>query len=219
MKKISEDYFIKKNDVDYNPTIESTLSQDEKILWHAKPKKSSFVLNAFFKFFFVALIWLVIDVTAITLICIYAKNLPWFAILFLVIFFLIHLIPFWIWIANIVTVSRRQKLEEYAFTDRRIIIKKGFIGANMQSILYSSITSVNIRIGIVERMCKVGDIYIVAGKDKYIIEDISDPYFIYEKLQKIANDIKSDILYPNSLRSENNPGYKTSYHLDESKDK
>ena len=35
MKKISEDYFIKKNDVDYNPTIESTLSQDEKILWRA----------------------------------------------------------------------------------------------------------------------------------------------------------------------------------------
>ena len=76
---------------------------------------------------------------------------------------------------------------------------------------YSSISSVNLKIGLVERLCKVGDIYIVADNKKYILEDIKDPYFIYERLQKIANDIKSDIIYPNNYRPKENYGYKTSY--------
>ena len=46
------------------------------------------------------------------------------------------------------------------------------------------------------------------------MEDITDPYFIYSQLKKIANDIKQDILYPNALRPEENPGYKTSYKGD-----
>lgn len=215
MKKISEDYFIKKDNVDYNPSIESILSDDEKVLWRAKPKKTSFILNAFFKFFFVALIWAAIDISMIVLITVNMKEIPWYIILFLVVFFFFHLLPVWIWVANIITAARRLKLEEYAFTDKRIIIKRGFIGANMQSILYSSITSVNLRIGIIERMCKVGDIYIVANQEKNILEDINNPYFVYEKLQKIANDIKNDILYPNEYRADVNRGYKTSYRPDD----
>ena len=66
-------------------------------------------------------------------------------------------------------------------------------------------------LAIIEKLCKVGDIYIVADTQRNVLEDIQDPYFIYGRLQKIANDIKSDILYPNAKRPGTNPGYKTSY--------
>ena len=116
-----------------------------------------------------------------------------------------------------VTAGRRHKMEEYAFTDRRIIVRKGMVGARIQSILYSDLTSVNLRVGLIEKMCKVGDIYIVAGKETAVLEDLEDPQFLYSRLQGIANDIKADILYPNALRPGENPGYKTSYRGEDKK--
>ena len=44
-----------------------------------------------------------------------------------------------------------------------------------------------------------------------ILQDLVNPYYIYSELQRIANDIKCDILYPNSYRPKENVGYKTSY--------
>lgn len=215
MKPIKENYFIKKEGVNFDPSIESLVGEDEKILWKGKPYRKSFILNAFFKMFFIILIWLLFDAAFMTVLFVFVPSIPWWMILIVCIFFLFHLLPVWIWITNIVTASRRQKLEEYAFTDKRIIIKKGLIGANLQSINYSSITSVNIRIGLIERLCKVGDIYIASENQGAVLEDIQDPYFIYDRLQKIANDIKADILYPNVLRPKENPGYKTSYRMED----
>ena len=60
-------------------------------------------------------------------------------------------------------------------------------------------------------MCEVGDIYLVFGNQNVTVEDIVVPYFIQDILQACANDIKSDIIYPNALRPDVNPGYKTSY--------
>lgn len=211
MKKIDEKYFIKEKQVNYNPTLESTLEEGESILWRAKPLRKSFLLSAFFRYFFFAIIWLIFDTSFVIMMVMFGDGMPWFVYLILGIALLFHLMPVWMWVSGVISASRRQKIEEYAFTNKRILVKKGFIGANIITMPYSSITSVNLRVGLVERMCKVGDIYLVYGNQKVILEDIVDPYFIYEKLQAIANDIKSDIIYPNALRPDVNPGYKTSY--------
>lgn len=211
MKKIDPKYFINEKGVNYLPSINEILDKDEQILWKGKPKRSSYILNSCFKLFPFALIWLIFDIGFIIMMANIIENIEWWLILIFVIFFIFHLIPVWVWISSIITSFRRLKIEEYAFTNKRIIIKKGLIAADIKSINYESLTSVNIRIGIIERMCKVGDIYIVSKNEKYVIEDISDPYFIYQKLSKIANDIKSDIIYPNAYRPNENPGFKTSY--------
>ena len=54
----------------------------------------------------------------------------------------------------------------------------------------------------IEKLCKVGDIYIVYSQGKMILQDLVNPYYIYFELQRISNDIKSDILYPNSYRQK-----------------
>ena len=41
--------------------------------------------------------------------------------------------------------------------------------------------------------------------------DLTDPYFITQRLQKIVMDIKTDTLFPNDLRPDENKGYKTDY--------
>lgn len=210
MKKINEKYFINTEKMNSN-SIESLLSSGEEILWQGKPYRKSFILSSIFRYFFIALIWLAFDGTAIGFIIGFRESIPWFAILIISIFFLFHLIPVWLWIYDIISASKRQKLEDYVFTDQRIIVKKGFIGANIVSIYYSSLVSINLKIGIIEKMCKVGDIYIVSQNSKIVLEDIKDPYFIATKLQKIAHDIKTDVLFPNALRPKENKGYNTKY--------
>lgn len=208
MKTPNKKYFI--NDKEVVNSIEKVLSEDETILWRDKPLKKSFILSAVFKFLPLVILWVGVDVSIITCMILF-MELEWYFYLIFSVFFLFHLMPLWFYIYNIVTAFRRLKIEEYAFTDKRIIIKTGLLAPNIISIYYSSITSINLRIGIIEKLCKVGDIYIVYSQGKMILQDLVNPYYIYSELQRIANDIKSDILYPNSYRPKENVGYKTSY--------
>lgn len=211
MKKIDEKYFINpKGDVN-KTRIEDSLEEDEKILWQGKPLRKSFLLNSFIKLLPFAIIWLGVDVFFIVMLCSFTSEIPTPLIIFLCFFFLIHLLPVWIWIYNVISASKRQKIEEYAFTNKRILVKQGFIGSTIISVFYSSIDSVNLKVGVIEKICHVGDIYIVSKNQKIVLEDINDPLFITQKLQAIANDIKTDIYFPNSLRPKENEGYKTEY--------
>lgn len=211
MKKINENYFINPNQNLNATSIDHILEKDEKILWRGKPLRKSFILNSFLKFLPFGLIWLCFDAGFIAFMVISVPEMPHFMIAFLCVFFAFHLIPVWIWVFSTISASKRQKIEEYAFTDKRILVKKGFIGSNIISLYYSSLTSVNLKIGIVEKMCKVGDIYIVANDQKVVLEDILDPSFICGKLQQIAHDIKTDVYFPNALRPKENQGYQTEY--------
>ena len=214
MKKPNKKYFI--DDKEVVNSIEAVLSEDETILWRGKPFKKSYILSAIFKFLPIAILWAGIDISLITCMILF-MELDWWFYLILGFFFLFHLMPLWLYIGNVVTSFRRLKIEEYAFTDKRIIVKAGLLAPNIISIYYSSIISINLRIGLIEKMCKVGDIYIVYSNGKILLEDITNCYYIYSELQRIANDIKSDILYPNNYRPMENKGYKTSYKGEEIK--
>lgn len=199
MKTVDEKYFV--NDTRGNNfSIEDSLSSDETLLWKGKPLRKSFILNSVLKFLPFALIWLIFDTLFIVLLVLNVKEIPTIVIVFLAIFFLFHLIPVWLWIYSIISASKRQKIEEYAFTNKRILIKQGFIGSTIISVFYDSINSVNLKIGIIEKMCHVGDIYILSNNQKVVLEDILDPIFITTKLQDIALTNKKDIYFPNNLR-------------------
>ena len=198
MKTVDEKYFI--NDTKGNNfSIEDSLSSDESLLWKGKPLRKSFILNSVLKFLPFALIWLIFDTLFIVLLVLNVEEIPTIVIVFLAIFFLFHLIPVWLWIYSIISASKRQKIEEYAFTNKRILIKQGFIGSTIISVFYDSINSVNLKIGIIEKMCHVGDIYILSNNQKVVLEDILDPIFITTKLQDIALTNKKDIYFPNNL--------------------
>ena len=71
--------------------------------------------------------------------------------------------------------------------------------------------SVNVRVGLIDKMLKVGDIYVRSLNEAVVLSDMENPYVIGNKLQQIVNDIKADIQYPNALRPEDNQGYQTKY--------
>lgn len=163
----------------------------------------------------IAILWLIIDGGFIAGMCIIGKDMLAFIWAIIVPFFAIHLMPVWIWISKIIHASTSHKNIEYAFTQKRIIIRTGLI-VDFKNIYYSDITGVNLRVGFFDKLFKVGDIYISSQMLSAVLYDIPDPYFILKKIQKIVNDIKTDIIFPNQLRPSENKGYATKYNPDDS---
>lgn len=211
MAKLDENYFkIDPSGRDLK-NIEDVIGSDEQILWSGKPKKRAFLINAFTKMLPIALIWLLFDGAFIGLMIGTMDEIPASVKIFMTVFFLFHLIPVWIWLSNVLTANRQHENLEYAFTNKRIIIKSGIIGIDFKNIYYSEIDSVNLRVGLVDRIEKVGDIYIKSIGGANVLYDLENPYSLTEKLQKIVVDIKTDIQFPNNLRPAENDGYSTKY--------
>ena len=211
MAKLDETYFkIDPSGRDLK-NIEDVIGSDEQILWSGKPKKRAFLINAFTKMLPIALIWLLFDGAFIGLMIGTMDEIPAPVKIFMVVFFLFHLMPVWIWLSHVLTANRQHENLEYAFTQKRIIIKSGIIGIDFKNIYYSEIDSVNLRVGLVDRIEKVGDIYIKSIGGANVLYDLENPYTLTEKLQKIVVDIKTDIQFPNNLRPAENDGYNTKY--------
>lgn len=213
MADIDEYYFYKNKDPLKKNTIEDILVDDERILLRLKPNHKVFVLESLFKGLPFALIWAAFDAFFIIMMI----NSGFFteeagiAIPLVILFFAVHLLPVWLFIANMIKRVSGFKNIEYVFTNKRIIVRSGLIGIDFKSLYYSNITGVNVKVGIFDRIFKVGDVYITAINQSAVLEDIEDPYFYMSKIQEIAHDIKTDIEFPNAFRPNENPGYHTDY--------
>lgn len=203
----------------YQTNSPSPLVEGEQLLWSAKPKKSAFIINKVLAMMPIALLWLGFD--SIFIIAMISSGQIKEMLFFIIPFFAIHLMPVWIWLANVLTASKKWKNTKYYVTDKRIIIQSGFIGTDYQTVYYKDIKNVNLKIGLIDKLLGVGDIYFDLGvyvgsnnksatlKNAFL--DIEKPYEIYPKLQKIVLDIQTDVEYPNALRPNQNPGYNTQY--------
>ena len=209
--QIDERYFYD-NAMQKN-SIDDVVDHNEKVLWRGKPNAKSYVLAAMLKMMPIAIVWLIFDGTFITFMTIGMTKgeIPLAILGFIVPFFLLHLAPVWIWIWKTVKASKEVKNLEYAITDKRIIIRSGVIGIDFKFINYTEIDSVNVKVGIIDRIFKVGDIYINSSVNAGVLWDVADPYNIGNALQKVTLDIKSDIHYPNDMRPDTNHGYQTDY--------
>lgn len=205
---------------DYNDSLDNIINEGEQILWQGKPHKAAYISEPFFRMMPFALLWLAIDIAII--VCIFKFFMPnvnlgqgniiYYAIL--IPFFILHLLPVWIWIFGTVKNSLEHKNIEYAVTDRRIVIRHGVIGIDFLSLFYTDIESVNVKVGLLDRLFKVGDMQIVAKSTKAMISDIKDPYSVYKLIQKVSLDMRTDAEYPNQYRPEKNEGYNTAYTVD-----
>ncbi len=188
------------------------LAAGEAILWHGKPKRSTFIATKSLTLLPVAIIWLCFD--SVFLMQALNGNGPWFLIPFL----MLHMMPVWLWLGNVITAGRRWKNTGYYVTNRRIIIQSGFLAVNEQSLFYKDIRNVQIRIGFLDKIFGTGDILLdmgtvnTKGYPIYAkLEDLENPRQIYHRVQKITLDMQTDMEFPNAYRPQENPGYQTQY--------
>lgn len=211
MAKIDKDYFNVNEGIKAN-SVDDVLEPNEEVLLRLVPDKRDYVLESIFKGLPVALIWGGFDVFFIIMLVNSGalKEAGWLA-LFIIGFFAIHLFPLWAYIAQIVRRVAGFKNIEYVFTDHRLIVRSGLIGIDFKFFFYTGIESVTVKVGIWDRLFKVGDIYVKDQLQTAVLEDIHNPYAYSAKLQGIIQDIKADVAYPNDLRPKENHGYETKY--------
>lgn len=194
------------------------LSAGESILWRGKPKRSAFIATKSLSLLPIAVIWLILDLSFIGNAFFGGQMLG-----FMIPFFALHLMPVWIWLANVVTASRRWKNTHYYVTNRRIIIQGGFFAVNETSLFYKDLRNAQLRIGLLDKLFQTGDIVfddgIIVHNNKqqrgHVFEDLEEAEAVYRRVQKVILDIQTDIEYPNALRPEENPGYQTQYRPEE----
>lgn len=189
--------------------VKNILVDNEKIIWEGKPKKSAFVFNKVMTMLPLALIWLLFDGGIITMMIVSGEmgKMIWFIIPF----FALHLMPVWIWLSNVLTANKKWQNTKYIITDKRIIIQSGFIGLDYQTVYYKEISKVNLKVGMIDKMLKVGDIYFSCKGGMHAFLDVEDCYTIYPKIQKVVLDMQTDMEFPNNLRPDKNDGYNTDY--------
>lgn len=206
--QINERYF--NDNTNQMHEIDDVLTDGEKILWRGKPNKTSYIWAAVLKMMPIALLWLAIDGGFIAMM-LTSDETPTEMLWFIIPFFAIHLAPVWIWIGNIVKAVAEIKNIEYAITDRRVIVRSGMVGIDFKFINHTEIDSVNVKVSLVDKLCKVGDVYINSTSNSAVLFDLTDPYYVAKNLQKLSFDVKTDVQYPNSMRPDDNNGYHTTY--------
>lgn len=199
--------------------LERMLMPDESIIWKGVPKKSAFVLNSSVKLAPFAIIWLLFDGFFIANF-IGSGSMMGSMVLVIIPFFALHLMPVWIWLFNMLTASKRWKNTEYAVTNKRILIRNGLVGYQYETIYYTDIANVSLRVGVIDKMLGVGDINLAIRRagmsgstsSSPAILDIEDAQRVYNMVQSTVMNIQTDIHYPNAYRPDNNPGYNTQYN-------
>lgn len=214
--------------------LELMVGSNEKILWKGKPNKRCFILEGIFNPMLpFALAWFLFDSLFIATFIGGAatSGAPAVFSIFPLIFFLIHLMPVWIYLGGVIFVFRRYQHTEYIVTDKGAYISGGLFSYTCNMKPFTELARVNIHRGIIDQIIGVGDVVLTSNNiaDYYnsdvrvngrpvgtgfgiTISDIKDYRKVFELIKKLQEDIYTDTMYPNALRPEENPGYRTKYN-------
>jgi Zn-finger nucleic acid-binding protein len=135
-------------------------------------------------------------------------------------FFLLHSMPFWLALLNIVRLHLIYPNTFYGFSSKRIFIRSGFWGTDFKIFDHDKLVNLEVNVNPVENLCGTGSIKISTGEtftdskgrvssvvNQFI--GIKNPYDVFRQLKEVAFSTKTDIQYPNAYRPDENPGYKT----------
>ena len=189
------------------------MDSDEEILWRSRPK---------FIPYFIAALSLGIGLAIFGVIYFFILKDNKNENKFFGNFFLLSIgFPITIYLLTLLKKVFSYSNTSYAFTNKRVMIRSGFIGTDFKIIDYDKISDIQVTVSFIERAFNVGTIRFYSGRtettdgitsqayDRW--EAIPNPYEIFKQLKKISVDIKTDFNYPNALRPETNPGYNTKY--------
>ena len=200
------------------------VGENERILYEGKPDKKCFLFESIFNPMLpFALIWAIIDFSIIGISFSQSEGQP---IYFLIPFFLLHLMPVWIYLAGALFSVRKYRNTYYIVTDKSIYVSNGMFSKTFNTKPFAELSHVDLHRGIFDQMFNVGDVVVtsnnftaVPGSNGYsrarvagiTISSISNYSEVYQIVKKLQTDIYTDVMYPNDLRPKENHGYNTEY--------
>ncbi|MBS3080267.1 PH domain-containing protein [Candidatus Pacearchaeota archaeon] len=197
--------------------IDKILDSKEKVFWEGRPKFWPFFLSGFAGALF-GLIFLIVG-GIFVIMGILSGN-----------YFFIFIPHFWIGVVFVFGIPLYKALvyshTYYAITHKRIILQKGLIGRDFETVDFDQITNAEVNVGVLDKLFGGGSGSILlstAGtftytrrgpiQKPYTISHIANPYEVFKFFKKVSHDVKTDIHFPNKYRPTENPGYRTHYNV------
>jgi hypothetical protein len=187
---------------------------DEQIYWVGKPAFVPFIVTGI-PFLIFGFLWGAFDYFG------FIRNMnkmPNGFLGFAIPFFAIHLAPFWLSILNMVRLFLVHGNTFYAFSNKRLLARSGFWGTDFKTVDYDKISDLEVNVNPIENIFQVGTIRAFSGRttskgakiyDRFMA--VVSPYEVFKRIKEVSVDIKTDWNYPNALRPDENPGYRTNY--------
>lgn len=192
--------------------FENIRESDEKILWAGTPIFLPFLLKGI-PFLVLGILWGLMDYQFF----IKKQDLD----LGISIFTLLHTMPLWLSILNILRLVLVFPNTCYAYSNKRILLRSGFWGIDYKTIDFDKISDIEVTVNPIEALFGAGTIKAFSGRSdndgKSLTDDMISifmPYEVFKRIKKVSVDVKTDWNYPNALRPDVNPGYKTRYNPD-----
>ena len=196
--------------------LKAIIEKDEQIMYEGRPNKACFIFECIFNPMLpFALVWAIFDFTILS---VAIDEIPDNLVFMLLSFFAFHLLPVWIYLGGVVLSIRKYKNTAYIVTDRAIYISDGAFSKSLTRKSFAELSNIHMHRGIFDQWFKVGDVIATSGQltekgrtAAAKICNISEYLEVYNLVKKLQTDIYTDVMYPNALRPDENPGYKTKY--------
>jgi hypothetical protein len=143
---------------------------------------------------------------------------------FLIVFFALHLMPVWLYLAGVIFSVRRYHNTAYIITDKGIYISGGTFTCNCEMKPFTDLSHINMHRGIFDQWIGVGDVTLECHHSvesshrsnsshghQLSICDIADYQSVFQMIKQLQTDIYADTMYPNDMRPQENHGYRTEY--------
>lgn len=209
--------------------LELMVGQQEQILWRGRPDKRCFIFESIFNSMLpFALIWGLLDGSMIAGMTRVSGPAGQGFGLAMAGFFILHMMPVWIYLGGVLFSILKYKHTEFIITDKGVYISGGTFTYNYEMKPFTDLSHINIHRGIFDQLLGVGDVIMVCGHtvyngdsrsshnghsahDGFKIYDIPDYQRVFSMVKQLQTDIYSDTMYPNDMRPQENHGYRTSY--------
>lgn len=182
--------------LDDSHVFEEILNPSELILWTGRPSRLSYLLIGLPGLIF-GLFWALFDLFFLVA-AIYSGGLSFPVLLFLS----LHAFPFYIGVWGFVYRILAHRNVIYAYTDQRLIVREGLLGVDYQTVDYSSMLSMQVKVSPSEHLQNRGSILITTGyhvllnprgrMNEVVLTGISHPYQVFRELQIISEGVQAD---------------------------
>ena len=194
-----------------NSQIRSIIDRNEQVLWRGRPNKLCYVFESIFNPLLpFALIWFIFDFFFISVFLSIPGSFDETAF-FIIPFFLIHLMPVWIYLYGVLTTWLRYKNTSFLVTDKGVYLSSGIFFYKETFLDYLEIEKVEIKRSFFDKHLGVGDVFFPTNEPAVIIngrvkeyqgERISDiPDFV--AVFDLINEYKAKAEYNSSINYEN----------------
>lgn len=197
--------------------LRSLVGDREKIMYEGKPNKKCFLFECIFNPLLpFALLWAFFDFGFIIFSFSDSEGSGMGG--FLIMFFLIHLMPVWMYLGGVIGSFAKYKNTYYIVTDSAVYISGGIFSKTFDTKPFQEMSRVNLHRSIFDQIFNVGDVVITTNQfdqrgrvASMKLNSISNYTEVYNLVKKLQTDIYTDAMYPNDMRPKENHGYRTEY--------